>query len=454
MRIRTRITLQFTIIVTIILIIFSIVIYTLLGNFRREEFKGRLKDKALNSVKLLSDVDEISNELLQILDKNAVNPMPKERVFVYDLKKNLVYCSLENETDFVPGSILDRIVEKEELYLEFPDKEMVGFTFQGKYNQYIVVASAIDRFGFSKLYYLRTILILGVFFSILLIILVGLFFSRQTLQPISNMVSQIDAITASNLNLRVSEGKSKDEIAQLAIKFNKMLERLDAAFEVQRSFVSHASHELRTPLTALTGQIEVALMNPTINEEGKNILNSLLQEIKQLNKLSNGLLDLAQANLDLTEIEFQNIRLDELVGYARAELLKRNPNYSVILHFAEFPEENWLMALGNEHLLKSAILNVLENACKYSENNTAYLDISFTSRLIILTITDNGMGISEEDLKQLYLPFFRSRNVKNKSGHGIGLPLTKKIIEIHKGGILVKSELGVGTKVELTIPHL
>jgi signal transduction histidine kinase len=453
MKIRTRITLQFAIIVSVFLIIFSLTIYSLLGNFRREEFKGRLRDKALNSVKLLSEIDEVSHEMLQILEKNAVNPLPKQKVFIYNIHKELVYSSLPKTREIISEKVLSRIAEEREIYIQQEKEEMVGLLFKGRYDNYLVVASAQDIFGYSKLNYLQLILVIGVVVAMLLIWVVGLFFSRQTLQPIANMVNQIDTITANNLNLRVNEGNTKDEIAQLAIKFNKMLERLDSAFEVQRSFVSNASHELRTPLTAITGQIEVTLMNNKVNKEGREILNSLLTDIKQLNKLSNGLLELAQASLDITEIELVQIRIDELVGIARAELLKRNPNYSVILNFEGFPEENWLTIQGNEQLILSAIINVLDNACKYSPNHTAFLDVSFNETKVILSITDQGMGISGEDLEQLYIPFFRSRNAKNKSGHGIGLPLTKKIIELHKGEIRLSSEIGKGTKVELHLPH-
>ncbi len=453
MKIRTRITLQFAFIVSIFLISFSLIIYSLLGNFRREEFKGRLRDKALNSVKLLSDVDEISNDLLPILEKNAVNPLPKQKVFIFDLNKKLVYSSLPKTKPPISENLLKRIVDEREIYIQQDKEEMVGLFFKGRYDDYLVVASAQDIFGYSKLNYLQLILIIGVVVAMLLIWIVGMFFSRQTLQPIANMVNQIDTITANNLNLRVKEGNTKDEIAQLAIKFNKMLERLDSAFEIQRSFVSNASHELRTPLTAITGQIEVTLMNDKVNQEGREILNSLLTDIKQLNKLSNGLLELAQASLDITEIELVQIRIDELVGLARAELLKRNPNYSVILNFEGFPEENWLTIQGNEQLILSAIINVLDNACKYSGNHTAFMDVSFNEKMVILSISDQGMGISDEDLDQLYIPFFRSRNAKNKSGHGIGLPLTKKIIELHKGEIKLSSEIGKGTKVEMLLPH-
>jgi len=454
MKIRTRITLQFSIIVSVILITFSVIIYSLLSNFRQTEFTDRLRDKALNSVKLLSDVDEVNNELLKIIDRAAVNPLPDEKVYIYDFNNKLVYCSLPEDKDEIQKSLLDKIRLENEVQITESNYELVGILFRGKYDRYVVVASAFDKFGLTKLNYLRYILIIGDIISVALIVIIGLFFSKQTLQPISNVVNQIDNITATNLSLRVNEGNAKDEIAQLAIKFNKMLERLDAAFEVQRSFVANASHELRTPLTTLTGQLEVTLMNKDINEEGREALKSLLTEIKQLNKLSNGLLDLAQANLDISEIKLNNVRIDELLGLTRAELLKRNKDYKVILNFKDFPEENWLTLIANEQLLKSAIINVLENACKYSQDQTAKLDLAFDAQFIYLTVSDNGIGISVDEISQVFEPFFRASNVKNYNGHGIGLTLTKKIIELHGGNISITSKVNKGTTIQIKIPHL
>lgn len=454
MKIRTRITLQFSIIVSVILIAFSIIIYSLLSNFRHEEFLGRLKNKALTSVKLLSDVDEVTSELLKIIDRNAENLMPEEKVYIYNMSNKLVYCSLQEDKDVIDQRILNRIRAEGELQYVENKTEAIGLLFNGKYAKYLVVATAYDTFGLTKLNYLRNTLIASDVVAVVLIILIGLFFSRQTLQPISNMVNQIDNITAYNLNLRLNEGNSKDEIAQLAIKFNKMLERLDAAFEVQRSFVANASHELRTPLTTLTGQLEVTLMKIDIHDESREILELLLSDIKQLNKLSNGLLDLAQANLDISEIKLNNTRIDELVGSIIAELLKRNKAYKVEFKFDEFPEEDWLILHANEQLLKSALSNVIENSCKYSHDETAVINLSFDSKFIHIEVMDKGIGISETDLANVFEPFYRANNAKSYNGHGIGLTLTKKIVELHKGFISIRSELNKGTNVQIRIPHI
>jgi len=454
MKFRTRLTLQFSVIVSVIIITFSFIIYALLSDFRKVEFTERLRDKGLNSVKLLADVDEVNNELLKIIDRNAVNPLPGEKVFIYDIGFKLIYCSLPIDTDEISHTTLKNVLTNKEVKNDCDSIEQIGFLFEGKYDNYIVIASAYDKFGLSKLNYLRNILISGDIIAVGLIFLIGLFFAKEALFPLSKVLEEIDKISVSNLCVRIEVASTNDEIALLAVKFNRMLERLEEAFAAQRSFVANASHELRTPLTSLTGQLEVTLMNPEINDEGRAVLQSLLKEIRQLNRLSNGLLDLAQSNLDITEIKLSSIRIDELIGLARADLLKRNKDFTIKVEITEFPEENWLTIHANEQLLKSAISNILENACKYSQNKTAILKLRMDEFFVSIEVSDNGIGISEEEQNNVFEPFYRSASVKKINGHGIGLTLARKIIEIHRGTISIKSMLGYGTTIQIKVPHV
>lgn len=455
MQIRTRLTYQFTIIVALILIIFSSAIYYFSSNYREQEFYSRLKDKAITTAKLLSqDVQEISPSIMKTIDKNSVNNLPLENVSVYDFRNILLYNSNDNDSAIASSEFINNIRLKKEIRYSVGKSEAIGVLFEGRFDRFVVIASAFDKYGFSKLRFLKYVLLIGVLVTIGLTVITGLFFSRQALQPIANVVMQVDKITVSNLYSRVNEGNGTDEIAMLAIKFNKMLERLEAAFEMQRSFVANASHELRTPLTSLTGQIEVSLMNDKINEETKSLLQSLLEDIKNLNELSNGLLDLAQANLDISEIKLAQVRIDELIGLATAELLKRNKEYKVSVDFKEFPEDEEKLTLtGSEHLLKAAFINIVKNACKYSTDKEAAVVISFLQGGIHIIVTDKGIGIPQKDLERIFEPFFRSENAKAYSGHGIGLTLTERIIELHRGTISIHSEINKGTSVDIVLPY-
>jgi signal transduction histidine kinase len=458
MQIRTKLTYQFTVNVALILILFASAIYYLSSDYREHEFYARLKQNAITTAKLLSqEVKEVNPSILKAIDKNSFNNLPQESIEVYDFKNKLFYHN--NDNDRMPVSASDKLINKirleKEIRYDEGKNEVLGLLFEGQYDRFVVIASAYDKYGFSKLKFLKYVLIVGIIIAIIFTIFTGLFFSKQALQHVTKVISEVDKITASNLHARLNEGNGTDEIAQLAIKFNKMLERLESAFEMQQNFVANASHELRTPLTSLTGQIEVSLMDD--NKSGKDVkqlLKSLLHDIKNLNKLSNGLLDLTQASLDISEIQVAQLRIEELIGNIKVELLKRNKSYNVTIDFKEFPEEEErLMLIGNEQLLKVAISNIIENACKYSSDNEANVVITFKQNGINISVADKGIGISQKDLEHIFEPFFRSENAKVYSGHGIGLPLTNKIIKQHKGEINILTELGKGTSVFIFLPY-
>jgi len=439
--------------VSLILILLGVSIYYLSADYREKEFYQRLHGDAITTARLFGDVEEMNSQLLKIIDKNVENLLPDEEVVVYDVRNKLLFSSVET-IGKVPSEILEKVKTGREIRYKEGEQEVIGLLFAGKHGKLVVVAKALDRYGLSKLIHLRNLLIIVILIAIVLTAIAGYFFARGAIEPISNVMYQVDRISATNLNLRVNEGNGSDEIAQLAIKFNRMLERLEAAFEVQRSFVANASHELRTPLTVLTGNIEVAIMN-NVDPEAREILRSLLEDMRQLNKLSNGLLDLAQSSLDISQLSINEVRIDEVIGNARAEILKHNKDYTVELNFSEFPEsEKWLVLTANEQLIKSALTNVIENACKYSQNSKAMVNLSFDRKGITIEVTDTGIGISERDLGHIFEPFYRSSNVKDIAGHGIGLTLASKIVQLHKGEILLNSVLNKGTRVQVVLPHL
>ncbi|WP_045689156.1 sensor histidine kinase [Hymenobacter sp. AT01-02] len=151
------------------------------------------------------------------------------------------------------------------------------------------------------------------------------------------------------------------------------------------------------------------------------------------------------------------VRLDELILQAHEEVLRRHPTSRVDLDFREPtgpPRAVTYGVRGNEALLLSAFLNVLENACKFSEGRSAPIVALLTAPAgrVCLQVRDQGVGMSEADRQQVFVPFFRSDAVRNVPGHGIGLPLTAKIMTLHGGDVQVESELGKSTTVTLILP--
>jgi signal transduction histidine kinase len=455
LNIRNRLMLQFTFIVTFILIFFSFIIYYFSASYRESEFYSRLENKAINTAKLLIEVKEVNYDLLKIIDRNTISALINEKVVIYNYKNDQIYNSSDVDSIHISKALLDKIRMQKEIHFQEGKNDVLGLLFTEKNDRYVIIASALDIYGRSKLNFLKWMIVVGFFISIGLAVFTGRIYSNRALRPISDVVSQVEKITIESLDMRVNEGNGTDEIARLAITFNHMLERLEKSFEMQRSFVSNASHELRTPLTSITGQIEVSLMKPRTQEEYKNILESLLDDIRNLNGLSNGLLDLAKANSDASAIVFQNLRFDEILWETRTDLLHRGKDYNIIIHFNDsIDDEKKLIVFGNKYLLKTAIVNLMDNGCKFSSDKSVELFLSASDELIIAQFRDKGIGISGDDQEKIFHPFFRASNTKNISGHGLGLSLTDKIIKLHRGKISVESQLNAGTIVTISIPFL
>jgi signal transduction histidine kinase len=260
------------------------------------------------------------------------------------------------------------------------------------------------------------------------------------------MVEKVEAISASHLDLRIDAGNGKDEIAELAQTFNRMLNRLESSFSAQKDFVSNISHELRTPLAVIIAELEVSAINARAPDEYKEINQLVLLEARKLSRLSNDLLDLAKASYDYSGITFKELRLDEVLLDATQGVMRSNPGYRVELLFEkEMEESEGITVKGNEYLLKVAFANLIENGCKFSEGHSATVVIGFEEKNAVLRFSDRGIGISPSDLSKIFTPFYRGENKKFADGNGIGLSLTARIIQLHNGTISVESIVDEGT---------
>jgi len=233
-----------------------------------------------------------------------------------------------------------------------------------------------------------------------------------------------------------------------------MLDRLENAFQAQRVFVSNASHELRTPLSLLNTELQLALVKRRTAEEYVKVIELALKDTQRLVKLANGLLDLAKTGYDQSDISMKEIRLDELLSDAEANLARSNPEYIVnLLFMQEIENDDYISVYGNQYLLTLAFLNLLENGCKFSEDHQSTVSISYDTENVILRFADNGIGIEPEDISKIYTPFYRGVNKDYADGNGIGLALAHKIIHLHNGTIDVHSIRGSGTMFSLVFKH-
>lgn len=458
MKIRTRLTLLFTLITATILLAFAFVIYHVDTVNREKEFYSLLKKEAITKANLILNAS-VEPEILQDIYRSNRQILNEVEVAIYDTEFNLLYHDAM-DIDFVKETqeMIDEIILKQGIEFYQEDWQVVGLLYPFQGNIYIVTAAAYDQYGFNKLNSLRYNIIVVFIISVLFIFVAGLYFSKKAFDPVKEMIERVKRISATNLDSRLTARGSVDELSELANTFNDMLNRLEKSFDAQKHFVSNISHELRTPLTAIHAELQLTTEKERSNAEYQKAINLVMSDTRKLIRLSNSLLDLAKVGYDPSEIAFKPIRIDEILLDARQQVQKANPDYKIDIHFdAEFlreESENQTSVNGNEYLLKVAFVNLFENGCKFSADKQSNVSISFENEKILLRFTDKGIGISENDLKNLFTPFYRGENKQFADGNGIGLSLTHKIISLHHGQIQVNSEINKGTVFSIELPHL
>jgi len=320
---------------------------------------------------------------------------------------------------------------------------------------YIVGVSAESYFYTHHLKYLRNLLIIALILGILFVIVVSLLVKRSFVKPITALISDVEKIGSENLYLRLSETNEKGVLSTLAVTFNRMLNRIETSFETQKNFISNASHELNTPLTTIIGIADLALSKERNVEEYKISMKKIMDSAESLEQKTKALLMLAQTGYENNNLNFKPVRIDQIILDAEMTVKAINPKFHIKTDFSMLPDDSIkLKVRGSAPLLQLAISNIVSNACKYSEDHTAYVALGAFEKGIMIIIKDEGIGIPQEELPYIYDPYFRASNVATFRGYGIGLPLAMNIIKMHEGNLSISSSLGTGTSVRIELPTI
>lgn len=378
---------------------------------------------------------QVNPVFIQILDKGGrfmdKSPNLKEDVLLFNSEEN--YGGHFNEV--LNGRLIRQV--------QVPIEE------NGKIKGFILAAMSMEA---SKmvLLNLRNVLI----FSYLLL-LIGLYFISRYLAgrgiiPVKIVTETTKRITNNNLNERVSLPQNKDELYELSSNFNQLLERIENAIQRERQFTSDASHELRTPLATLKGTLEVLIRKPRERAEYEEKIKFSLQEIDRMTATIEQLLQLARLDTNTKSTDKTTAPLAKLIDetLSRNKKLISEKNLSV-----DFKNESITEALVPEYYSNLILDNIVGNAIKYSAESTKItIEVLTIDSKIVCKIQDQGIGIKEEDLKNLFNHFFRSDALNHKTiaGNGLGLSIAKKAVDAINAKIEVESEFGIGTTFTIT----
>ena len=353
-------------------------------------------------------------------------------MFVY---KNGVHY-IDSLQDAVESQGDEKGNKSDEIYISIPDDKWDEFADEFSIQVYN-----------NKAGYKRNSLII----TVLLALLGGVvtyFISGHTLRPIREFSDKIEEVQAQNLSDSRIEENNVKELNQLGISYNKMLERLSEAFEIQRQFTANAAHELRTPLALM--QVQLDLYN-SASHPGNDA--DTLQTIKMVTEQNDKLNRMVKTLLDMSELQTvgrdDKIILDAIVEEVLADLepLAVEKNIKLIGKCED------ATMIGSDILIYRLVYNLVENAIKYNHplgqvTVTAYQ----RNKHVYLSVEDTGSGIPKELRERVFEPFFRVDKSRSRElgGVGLGLALVREIVRVHDGSICIKSGKTGGTIFEVT----
>lgn len=453
-----KLSLTFSAVMAVLLLLIGLLMYYLSSDYRRQSFFQGMEANA--RLTAITHENKDLQEILKDITKHHIYKMHEADVEVFqidqDQKLEAIYRS---DNLLLNAEFFQEVRERGSVWTIMDGRSYVGVFFSGEYGErdLLVVTSAVDLEGNIYRKKLGASLAIAFLIAIITIGLASVVFSRKLLGPVVRITKAINNINAFNLNTRLEEESSSGEIAELKNTVNEMLERIEAAFRAQHRFIGNTTHSLRTPLTVIAGEAEIAMSKLSPDHKACYSLEMILQETEKLTHIISTLLELARSNsgsIGNDKKDWKIIRIDELILSVSQVVHKTDRAYKLQVDFGALPPDSAVLHVnGNEYLLGLALSNVIFNGFKYSKNEKVTIKTSLEKNTIIIEVIDIGIGIPENEVEQIFMPYFRATNTKGFEGFGIGLPLAMDIVKMHSGGMEVSSKVGMGTKVRIILPR-
>lgn len=363
MQIRTRITLWFSALTALLLIGSLFFVYYLFFRHTENAYFTNLKTRAVMAVVMLEKNNPDFQQWEALNDNSGLLPT-KENIMVYSLSGNRIF-SFHNSED-IPADLIRKIKPEKDYKFTWENTDYIGTQYissSGK--KWIIVAAG--NCDSAELEWLSRILLITFIVFVIILSIIGYYFSGRVLLPINQAMNEMDNINPDDLSKRLRTGDNNDELQRLSVTFNRLLDKIEDAFRIQKGFLSNFSHEVRNPIGSIIAAIQLSLSRERNTDEYKQSLKAILQDAVELENTSFQLMELARLTAKANPILLQTIRIDEVIWQAKATVRKLHPDYHFKFDDSKFPiDESVLHITGNEALLKSAFINLLDNACKFS----------------------------------------------------------------------------------------
>ncbi|MEJ7652182.1 MAG: ATP-binding protein [Chloroflexia bacterium] len=296
---------------------------------------------------------------------------------------------------------------------------------------------------------LQTTLVVGALLAALIAGVLAYILAFQALKPFSEIVEDTADVGVEQLSHRLPHNYGVNEVSSLAYSFNSLLDRLEKAFELQRSFVADASHEIRTPLTSIRGNLEVLLLDPDLSPQNREAIRHVESESARLSRLVTNLLLMARADAGQSLPAHRPVDLHALVleTIHQARGLSRNVSVRLV-------REDQAIVAGDADQIKQVLFNLLDNAIKFTpDGGRVSVSVYPEADCGKLEVRDDGAGIPPADVQRIFDRFYQvERGRRGASGSGLGLSIAAWVVRAHNGRIDVESKLGEGSVFTVSLP--
>lgn len=445
MKIGSKIALFYVTITISIIIIIILIFYFFSSYYINKLYDSYLKEKTYLTAQMHWEKDEVDEQSYQIISQRYNEVLPQAREILLNMDSSIMVK--DTLSKYLTKNQQNILFKNDSIPITFTYKKQLGAALYYPDNEghFIVLIMSKNSYGKEIQEHLILLSLFLIITSSIFIFFIGKIYSNRILSPLQYLLKELKRIRGNNLNLRIKKFGNKDELDELVLTLNNMLDRIDTAFKSEKSFINNASHELNNPVTAIQGECEISLLKERNTQEYIEALHRISEESKRISQLIKHLLFLSRQDDDLLLNNIDEINL-QLFLY---ELCKNTNQIKLICK----NNQNNLTTRANRYLLQIAIQNIIDNACKYSNGKEVIITLSKQDDNIIITIKDQGIGIPENEIQNIFQSFYRASNSREFKGNGIGLSLSMKIISLYGGKLNIQSILNSFTEVSIYLKN-
>jgi len=446
-KVQTRLTVLCSGVFGIIFATIALVVYGLFYSSAQSLIYGQLNKIANLSALFFLEEDELNAHEFEKIRRQFEDIVSNDGYQVYSAANQISYGERQ---PVVEAAVLDKIRGQRQLSFATDKYLCYGLFYEDNQGDFVVIAQEKRQVLDDQTLLLRWILLACFLTGLMAIVLLSRWVSHVAYRPFSRIIRQVDTISTSNMELQIESPRTKDELQDLVDTFNKLLAKIAETFVIQKNFVRYVSHEFKTPLASMLGNLEVFSIKNRAPDEYEELAQMLIRQVYQLEEILNTLITIS--DLRQEQEAFSPFRIDELLWEVIDKMSESYSHPKVEVNMDIEPQDQPLLSVTkNRTQLFMALLNLLDNAVKYSHGKLVNIRIYKEDEFLQLSITDKGIGIPPDQLKHISKPFYRADNVREIQGSGIGLSIALLILEKNHVTYSIHSEIGGGTCVLLSM---